>query len=131
MIPFEVLYGRKCRFPISWDIPVDRFTLGPEFMKEMEHKMIKIRQNLKLTQDEQKSYADTKRTHKKFMVGDRVLRMETCAKLAPCYCGPFEFLERVGPIAYKLALPPTIKPHNAIHVSLLKKYVHGSNHVID
>jgi hypothetical protein len=36
MSMFEVLYGRKCRVPISWDSPVDRITLGPELLKEME-----------------------------------------------------------------------------------------------
>jgi hypothetical protein len=37
----------------------------------------------------------------------------------------------VGPVAYSIALPPTIKAHNVFHVSLLKKYVHDSNHIID
>jgi hypothetical protein len=56
--------------------------------------------------------------------------MGACAKLAPQYCGPFEVLDRVGPIAYRLALLPTLKEHNVSHVSLLKKYVHDSNHII-
>jgi hypothetical protein len=47
MSPFEVLYGKRCRVPISWDGLVDRITLGPELLKEMEETMIKIRQNLK------------------------------------------------------------------------------------
>ena len=59
------------------------------------------------------------------------LRMGAHAKLAPRYFGPFEILDRVGPIAYILALTPTVKEHNVFHVSLLKKYVHESNHIID
>ena len=57
--------------------------------------------------------------------------MGSCAKLAPRYCGSFEILDRVGSVAFRLALPPTMKTHNVFHVSLLKKYVHDSNHIID
>ena len=88
----------------------------------------------------QKSYADKKRIHREFNVGDHVyLRIKpkkrnfhigSCEKLAPCYCGPFEVLERVRPTAYKLALPSHIKVHDVFHVSLLKKYVHDTTHVI-
>jgi hypothetical protein len=57
--------------------------------------------------------------------------MGACAKLAPRYCGTFEILYRVEPVAYRLALPPTMKAYNVFHVLLLKKYVHDSNHIID
>jgi len=37
----------------------------------------------------------------------------------------------IGPVAYKLALPPTVKFHDFFHVSLLKRYVQDVDHVID
>ena len=51
MIPFEALYGRKCNTPLSWENPIDRVVLGPEFLKDMEYQMVKIKQNLKATKD--------------------------------------------------------------------------------
>jgi hypothetical protein len=76
-------------------------------LKEMEEQVIMIRQNLKIAQDRQKSYADMKRTPREFKAGDHVylrvrprkrsLRMGACAKLTPQYCGPFGVLDRVGP----------------------------------
>jgi hypothetical protein len=58
MIPFEALYGIKYNTLVSWDNPNDRIVVGLEFLKEMEEQILKINQNLKDTQDMQKSYAD-------------------------------------------------------------------------
>ena len=53
-------------------------------------------------------------------------------KLSLRYIGPFEVLERVGPVAYSIALPPELlQVHNIFHVSMLWKYVHDPTHVID
>ena len=43
------------------------------------------------------------------------LKMGDCAKLAPRYCGPFEVIDRGGPVAYRLELTPTVKEHNVFH----------------
>jgi hypothetical protein len=58
MIPFEALYGRKCNTPVSWDNLADRVVVGLDFLREMEEKMIKIKQNLKDAQDKKKNYAN-------------------------------------------------------------------------
>ena len=57
--------------------------------------------------------------------------IRSCATLAPLYCGPFEILERIGPVAYRLAMPLTVKFHDVFHISLLKKYIKDVDHVID
>jgi hypothetical protein len=107
----------------------------------MEEKMLKIKQNLKVSKDRNKSYEDKGKNHREFKVGDHVflkvkvnrssLKMGSCSKLATRFCGPFEILERIGTIAYMLALPACMTVYNVFHVSLLKKYIPDANHVID
>ena len=58
------------------------------------------------------------------------LSLGRCSKLEPRYCGPFEVLANIGPVAYQLALPTNIKVDNVFHVSLLKKYMHDTTHII-
>ena len=134
MSPFEELYGRKCNTPASWDNPDDRVAVGPELLKEMEEQMLKIKKNLKSSQDRQKSYDDKNRTHIEFKVGNHVflkvkangssLKLGNCSKLAARFCGTFEILERIGPVAYMIALPVFMTVHNVFHISLLKKYIY-------
>ena len=52
-------------------------------------------------------------------------------KLAHRYVGPFEILDRIGPVAYRLALPPALeRMHNVFHVSQLRKYVPDPDHIV-
>ena len=72
-----------------------------------------VQGNLKVAQDRHKSQANLKRTEKEFQVGEHVfikvrpkkssLKLASCAKLAPRYCGPFEILCRMGQVEYQLA----------------------------
>jgi hypothetical protein len=62
MPPYEDLYGRPCRTPLSWEKLEDCVTVGPELIQEMEEQVIQIRKRLKEAHDRQKSYADTHRT---------------------------------------------------------------------
>jgi len=51
--------------------------------------------------------------------------------LTPRYIGPFEVLQRIGPVAYCLVLPPTLQGiHDVFHVSNLHRYTPDPNHVI-
>jgi hypothetical protein len=141
MSSFEALYGRKCNTPVSWDNPADRVVLGLELLKDMEDQVVKIKKNLNATRDRQKVYANKNMTVREFKVGEHVLlkvkpkksslKMDSCTKLAARFCGPFEILDILGSVAYMLALPSSMNVHNVFHVSLLKKYVHDPNHVID
>ncbi|GJZ48810.1 reverse transcriptase domain-containing protein [Tanacetum coccineum] len=96
--PFEALYGRKCRTPIAW---------------------AEVGEN-------------NRRKPLEFSVGDKVLlkvsprkgvvRFGKRSKLSPRYVGPFEIVERVGPVAYRLRLPQElVGVHDTFHVSNLKK----------
>nr|GEY54657.1 hypothetical protein [Tanacetum cinerariifolium] len=52
-------------------------------------------------------------------------------KLSPRFIGPFEILERVGEVSYRLALPPQLSHvHNVFHVSFLRGYTYHPLHVI-
>ena len=59
------------------------------------------------------------------------LKLGNCSKLVDCYCGSFEILERIGPVAYMLSFPASMSIHNVFYVSFLKKYIPDANHVID
>jgi hypothetical protein len=59
------------------------------------------------------------------------LKLGNCPKLAARYYGPFEILERIVLVAYMIAFLASIYVHNVFHVSLLKKYIPDTNHVID
>ena len=61
-----------------------------------------------------------------------ILRFRRKGKLSPRFIGPFKILERVGSVAYKLALPPSLSSvHDVFHVSMLGKYIADPTHVID
>ncbi|KAK8574435.1 hypothetical protein V6N12_062129 [Hibiscus sabdariffa] len=108
MAPFEALYGRR---------------LKPDF-------------------DRQKAYANKTRRDIWYEVRDKVflkvslwkkvLRFGKKGKLSPRYIGPIEVIEKVGIMAYQLALPPKFdKIHNAFHVSMLQGYRSDPSHMLE
>ncbi|XP_070012832.1 uncharacterized protein [Nicotiana sylvestris] len=101
-----------------------------------------IRQRLLTAQSKQKSYADKRRRDLVFTIGDKVflrvspmkgvMRFGKRGKLSPRFIGPYEILDRVGAVAYRLALPPELSfIHPVFHVSMLRKCISDSSQVLE
>ena len=61
-----------------------------------------------------------------------VVRFDKRGKLSPRFIRPFDILERIGTIAYRLAIPPSMSGvHEVFHVSMLRRYTPDLAHVVD
>ena len=142
MAPYEALYGRPCRLPLCWTEVGESSITGPDLIRDTSEKVSLIRQRLLTAQSRQKSYADVRRRPLEFEVGDHVflkvklkrgvVRFGKRGKLSPRFIGPFEILEWVGTVAYRLALPPSMSGvHEVFHISMLIKCTPDPAHVVD
>ena len=127
---------------LCWVDIGDRRLLGPKIIVQTVKKVKVIRERFKAAQNRQKQWADLSRRLLEFEAGDKVflkifpmrgvIRFGSRGKLGPRLIGPFEVLERLGEMAYRLALPPSLDGvHDVFHVSQLRRYVRDDNHVLD
>nr|GEY91099.1 putative reverse transcriptase domain-containing protein [Tanacetum cinerariifolium] len=115
--PFKALYRRKCRSPVIWAEVGKSELIGPEIVQETTETIMQIKERLETMRDRQKIYADKRRKP-----------LESNGKLAPWYVIPFEIVECVGPVAYRLKLPQEQScVHDVFHVSNLKKCLADSD----
>ncbi|WVZ98202.1 hypothetical protein U9M48_043671, partial [Paspalum notatum var. saurae] len=132
MSPFQALYGRRCRMPLHWDQPGEKQIYGPEIIEDAERQVQIVKENLRIAQTRQKSYADHRRRDLEFAVGDYVYlkvssiqglrRFKVKEKLAPRYIGSFKIIDRKGEVVYQLELPDRLSGvHDVFHVFQLKK----------
>ena len=141
MAPYEALYERKCRTPLCWTELSEKKVIGPDLIQETKEKVKIIREKLKVATDRQKSYANMKRKDIRYEIGEKVffkvspwkkvMRFGKNGKLSPRFIRPFEVIEKVGPVAYRLALPLELENiHNVFHVSILRRYRSDPSHVV-
>ncbi|GJW08185.1 putative reverse transcriptase domain-containing protein [Tanacetum coccineum] len=118
--------------PVSIISDRDARLIRPELVQETTDKVVVIKEKLEAARDRQKSYADNRCKLLEFEVGDRVMlkvspwkgmvHFGKKGKLAPMYVGPFEILERISPVVYRLRLSEELSDvHDTFHVSNLKK----------
>ncbi|XP_070054165.1 uncharacterized protein [Nicotiana tomentosiformis] len=106
MAPYEALYGRRCRSSVGWFELGEARLLGTDLVHDALDKGEGSAEGI---------------THE----GKR-------GKLSSRFVGPFEVLRRIGEMAYKLALPPSLSSvHLVFHVSTLRKYIGDPSHVLD
>ena len=137
MSPFKVLYGYA---PQHFGLDVLKPTPVPvldDWLREKTVITALVRQHLARAQNRMKVAADKNRSERVFAVGDHVylkiqpyvqssLAPRANQKLAFRYFGPFPIIAKLGPVAYKLALPESCSIHPVIHVSQLKKALPSS-----
>ncbi|XP_062100194.1 uncharacterized protein LOC133806075 [Humulus lupulus] len=141
MALYESLYGQKFRSSIHWNEASERKFLGIEEVDKVTEDIKKIRERLQTSIDQQRKYVDRHRRPLAFEAGDKLLlkvaslngalRFGKKGKLCPRYIRPFSVVEKIGMVAYRLALPPTLaQVHDLFHEYILRKYVEDLSHVL-
>nr|XP_023885311.1 uncharacterized protein LOC111997457 [Quercus suber] len=132
MTPFEALYGFPPPRLLDYIPGTTKVESVEEHLRDRQQLIALLKQNLVAAQVRMKVTADKHRTMREFEVGDWVylklhpykqmsLRQKRLGKLSPRFYGPFQILQRIGTVSYKLDLPPESRLHPTFHVSCLKQ----------
>jgi hypothetical protein len=132
--PFEVVYGRPPPSLLSYIPGTTQVAAVEGTLVARDAVLREVRRQLMGAQNRMKQVYDKDHTEREFCPGEWVylrlhnyrqqsLSKRTNQKLAPRFFGPYRITAKIGPVAYRLALPPSSKIHNVFHVSVLKKWL--------
>jgi len=137
MTPFQAIFGRPSPPVIHYEADLKYLNSLKELLHQHDQLLLKLKEQLFEDQQYMKMQANKKRREFQFQVGDLVLvklqpyrqnfiALRKHEKLGMRYFCPFPVVEKVGIVAYKVELPPSVKMHAVFHVALLKPF-HGTN----
>jgi hypothetical protein len=130
--PFELDCGQSPYTPITINTD-NKVAASQEFLEHWNTMIKTAKDALMEAQNKQQKYANQHRKFEEFEIGQKVLlstrfintlidKQRPTRKLNAKYIGPFNIVNKISPVAYKLELPNNMKMHPVFHISLLKLY---------